>query len=179
MATLVYGEGVPTLGATRVKACLAIASLAAPSLATEINAVTSIEISTHLYPPGWTPSGSTARGSKPARLSQKTTVETFNRTTYTIGDLQYAYLPQSADAAAGNEAKQLLVAGLRVYLVERIGLDAETVDWVAAQRVRTHFVECAAQIPMGDRTDENAEFYIQQAVRYVKGNGPVDGVIAT
>lgn len=178
MATLVYADGVPTLGATRVVACLTIASMAAPKLATEINAASSKEISTHLYPTGWTPSGSTARGTAPTRLSQKTQVESFNRTTYTIGDLMYAYLPQALATAPGNEPFALLTQGVIVYLVERIGLDAESVDWAVTQNTITHYIQVGAQIRMGDRSDENGEFFIQQAVRYMKGTGPVAGVLA-
>lgn len=177
MPTLVYGEGVPTLGATRVMAVLTMASMAAPDLSTDILHATSVEISTHLYPAGWTPGGTTARGTQPARLSTKVQVESFNRSTFTIGDLQYVYLPQAADAAAGNEAKELLVSGVKVYLVERIGLDAEAVDWAIGQRTVTHYVQVGAQIKSGDRTDENGEFFITQAVRYVNATGPVDGVI--
>jgi hypothetical protein len=133
MATLVYTGGIPTLGATRVMSVLTVANSAAPVLTTEINAASSKEISTHLYPAGWAPTGSTAKGTQPPRLSQTTQVENFNRTTFTLADLQYAYLPQSAPTATGNEAFNMLVKNLIVYLVERIGLDAETVDWATTQ----------------------------------------------
>ena len=176
--TLVYPEGTPTLGNTSVKGVLTIASLAAPSLATEINAVSSLDLSAHLYPEGWTPSGTTARGTARARLASKTVVEVFNRTTYTLGDLQYVYDPQAADSDPGNEAKELLAEGTQLYLVERIGLDAEDDAWAATQHVLIHHVEVGPQIRSGDRTDENGEFFITQPIRYVRGTGPVEGIIA-
>ena len=61
--------------------------------------------------------------------------------------------------------------------MERIGLDAEDDAWAVGQRTRAHKVVLGPQIPMGDRTDDNAEFYIMQPVAYVGTTGPVDGII--
>lgn len=176
--TVVYPEGTPTLGNTKVKAVVSVADLAAPKLATEINAVTSVDISCYLYPAGWAPTGATAKGTKPTRLCSKTELEQLNRTTWSIGDLQYVYDPQAADSADGNEAKELLQEGTSLYLVERIGLDADDTAFAVAQHTRTHYVTLGAQVPSGDRTDENGEFFITQSVVYAN-SGPVDGVIAT
>lgn len=175
--TLVYPEGTPTLGNTKVKATLAVAVLTAPKLATEINAATSVDLSCYLYPAGWSPAATTAKGSKPTRLCSKTEQQQFNRTSYEIGDLQYVYDPQGEPTAEANKAQTLLVEGTKVYLVERLGLDAQTSAFAASQKVRTHYVVLGPQIPSGDRTDENGEFFITQSVIYVN-NGPVDGVIA-
>jgi hypothetical protein len=176
--TLVIPEGTPTLGNTRVKVLVTMPSLTAPSLATAINAVTAIEISCHLFPEGWNPTGTTAVGTRRARLCQKSQVEVLNRTTYAAGALQYVFNPQLADAGVGNEAKLLLVQGAKLYFVERLGLDSQTVAWAATQRIRTHYLELGPQIVSGDRTDENGEFFITQTAVYVNGAGPVDGVIA-
>ena len=175
--TIVYPEGTPTLGNTKVAAAVAVADLEAPKLATEINAATSVDVSCYLYPAGWSPTASTAKGTKPPRLCDKVTREQFNRTTYSIGDLQYVYDPQAADSASGNEAKELLTEGTQIYLIERIGLDAQADAFAVGDRVRVHYVELGPQIPSGDRTDENGEFFITQSVIYVN-DGPVDGVIA-
>jgi hypothetical protein len=165
--TVVYPEGTPTLGNTKVVAAVAVASLTAPKLATEISAATSVEISCYLFPAGWAPTASTAKGTKMARLCDKILREQFNRTTYSIGDLQYVYDPQGDDSDPGNEAKELLVEGTQIYLIERIGLDAQDDAMAVADRVRTHHVELGPQIPSGDRTDENGEFFITQCVVYV------------
>lgn len=174
--TVVYPEGTPTLGNTKVKAVLSVASPTAPKLATEINAATSVDISCYLYPAGWNPTGTTAKGTKPTRLCSKTQLEQLNRTTWTLADLQYVYDPQADDTAPGNEAKELLVEGTTLHLVERIGLDADEDVFAVGQRTRDHFVTLGAQIPSGDRTDENGEFYITQSVIYAN-SGPIDGVI--
>jgi hypothetical protein len=177
--TLVMPDGVPVLGATAVKAVVTIADPTAPSLATEINAVTSKDISLHLSGSGWSPGGTTNKGTKPARLGSKTQAEQFNRTTFTLGTLQYVFDPQGDDTDAVNAAKALLVEGTKIHLLERLGLDAETDAWAAGQKTVDHHVELGPQIKgPADRSDENAEFVIMQDVIYVSGAGPVDGVIA-
>lgn len=175
--TVVYPEGTPTLGNTKVKAVLSISDLEAPDLSSEINAGTSVDISCYLYPAGWSPTGTTAKGTKPDRLCSKTSLEQLNRTTYSLGDLQYVYDPQASSSAEANAARTLLAEGTSLYLVERIGLDSDDVAFAAGQAVRTHYVTLGAQIPSGDRTDENGEFYIMQSLVYAN-SGPVDGVIA-
>lgn len=175
--TIVYPEGTPTLGNTKVAAVVSVADSEAPKLATEIAAATSVDISCHLYPGGWAPSATTNKGEKPARLCSKRTQQQFNRTAYEIGDLQYVYDPQGADTDPSNEAKELLVEGTQVYLVERRGLDAEDEPFAVGDRVRVHHVRLGPQIPSGDTTDENGEFFITQSVIYVS-DGPVDGVVA-
>lgn len=176
--TLVMPEGVPTLGATKVKAVVTIASQAAASLATEINAASSVDLSLYLYPAGWAPTGASAKGTRPVRLGSKSQREIFNRTTYSLGDLQYVYDPQGA-ATGVNSAKTLLAAGTKIHLVERRGFDAETQAFAVGDKYRDHYVVLGAQVEAGDATDENGEFYITQSVIYYGTNGPVAGVVAT
>lgn len=175
--SIVYPEGTPTLGNTKIKAVLTVASLAAPKLATEVNAVTSVDASCYLYPAGWAPTATTSKGSKPARLCSKRELQQFNRTSFEISDLQYVYDPQGDDTVAANALKKLLVEGAIINLVERIGLDAQTVPFAATQKVITHLVRMGPQVKSGDRTDENGEFFITQSVIYIN-DGPVDGVLA-
>jgi hypothetical protein len=174
----VYPEGTPTLGNTSVVGILTVANQAAPKLATEINAVTSVDVSCYLYPAGWSPTATPAKGTKPARLCSKKTQEQFNRTAYAIGDLQYVHDPQAADSADGNEARELLQEGTQLHLLERQGLDAEDTAFAVGQHTIDHYVVLGPQIRSGDRTDENGEFFITQSVIYV-GDGPVEGIVAT
>lgn len=177
--TLSVPDGIPTLGAIKVKGVLTIASQAAPSLATEINAASSKDISVHLYPAGWTPTADTAIGTAPARLGSKVVKQQFNRTTYQMGALQYVYDPQGTSSAAANTARTLLTEGLSIHLVERRGPDATSVAFAVADKVRDHYVVLGPQVEMGDAADENGEFWISQVVRYINASGPVAGVIAT
>ena len=175
--TVVYPEGTPTLGNTKVTAALSVANLAAPKIATELNAATSVDMSCYLYPAGWNPSATTNKGTKPPRLCSKNTQEQFNRTAYALADLQYVHDPQAADAAVGNEARELLVEGTEVVLVERQGLDAQDDPYTLGEFVISHKVVLGPQVWSGDRTDENGEFFITQAVIYVN-DGPVRGILA-
>lgn len=175
--TVVYPEGTPTLGATKVVAAVTVADGTAPKLATEIDAATSVELSCFLLANGWNPDASTAKGTKPARLCSKTQQEQLNRTTWTIPDLMYSYDPQADDAAAENKAKALLVEGARIAVVERRGPDAQDEPFAVGDRTRTFFLELGPQIDSGDLTDENGEFYIKQSAVLV-GEAPVHGVVA-
>lgn len=176
--TVIYPEGTPTLGNTKVQAVVTIADATAPKLATEINAATSVEISCALLAGGWTPDATTAKGERARRLCSKKGREVLNITTYTIGALQYVHNPQADDTAAGNETRELLVEGTKIHLLERQGLDAEDDAWAVGQHTIDHYVVLGPQIRSGDRTDENGEFFITQELVYVK-DGPVNGVIAT
>lgn len=174
--TVVYPEGTPTLGNVKVKAVASIADLTAPKLATEIDAGTSVDISCYLYADGWTPSGSTAKNTKKRRLCSRRDVEQLSVTTYSVGALRYTHDPQGADADTGNEARELLQEGTKIYFVERQGLDALDEPFAVGDRVLTHYLELGAQIESND-TDENGEFYIMQEVVYVN-DGPKVGIVA-
>jgi hypothetical protein len=175
--TVIYPEGTPTLGNVKVKAGLATTNLAAPALATEINAVTSVDLSCFFYADGWSATASTAKQTKKRRLCTKRDTESLHTTTYSIAALKYVHDPQGADADAGNEARELLQEGAKLYFWERHGLDAQDEPFTVADRVRTHWLELGPQIEMPD-PDENGEFYIMQEVAYVN-DGPVAGVVAT
>lgn len=177
--TLVAPEGVPSLGARKVKAVVTIADDTAPKLATEISAASSEDVTLYLSADGWSPTGTTAKGTAPRRLGSKRSQERLNTTTYSLGTLRYVYDPQGDDDDPGNEAKALLTEGSKIHLLERLGLDAEEVAFAVGQKTRDHYVELGPQIPMGDPTDENAEFVMAQECVYVLPAGPVDGVVVT
>lgn len=174
--TVVYPEGTPTLGTTRLKAGVVIpTSLSAPSLATNINAVSSVDITGHLFVAGWNPTGSQGKGQRAPRLGSTSNRDSLNRAQWTAPTLQYVYDPTADDSAPGNEAKELLAEGTEVVIYERRGLDSDTA-FAAAQRIRVHHLRVGAQFPMGDAADENGEFFMQQETEYV--SDPVDAVIA-
>ena len=176
--TIIMPDGVPTLGATAVKAVVAVADMTAPLLATELEATSSVDISLFLSAAGWNPNAASNKGTRPARLGSKTQRDTFNRTTYSLATLQYVYDPQGDDTVAENKAKALLLEGVTIYLVERLGLDAEDDAWAVGQKTRTHKVTLGVQSVGGDRTDENGEFVLMQDAIYANLEGPVDGTIA-
>lgn len=176
--TLIMPDGVPVLGATSVIICQSIADMTAPKLATELQAATSVDASLFLNPAGWAPNATSNKGTRPPRLGSKTQRETFNRTTYSMGTLQYVYDPQADDTDPSNAVKAACAPTTTVYAVERLGLDAETDAWAVTQKVRVHKITLGVQNPSGDRSDDNAEFLLMQDAIYANLEGPVDGVIA-
>lgn len=175
--TIIQPEGVPTLGNTAVKAVVDVADPTAPKLATELNAATSVDISLFLEAAGWNPQATSNKGTRPARLGQKTQRESFNRTTYSMGTLQYTFDPQALDTDDENKAKTLLTEGTTIYLVERLGMDAENDAWAVGQKTVTHKVILGVQATGGDRTDENGEFVKMQDAIYAALEGPIEGVV--
>lgn len=172
--TLLVPEGVPTLGATKLLAVPTMASMAAPDLSTDIANVAAVELSCFVYADGWNPTATQGKGTKRARLCQTTQRQSLNRATLESPTLQYVYLPQESDATAGNEAKELLVEGAVIYVIERLGDDADT-PFAIGDRTLTHHLRLGRQTPAGDRSDENAEFFIMQETEYV--SDPTPGVI--
>lgn len=172
--TEVYPEFAPVLGAVKVAAVVAVADPAAPKLATEINAATSVGLTCALMAGGWAPTGSQGKGTRRRRLCDRSTAEVLNAVQYSIGALMYTTgNPQAPE----TEITNLMVEGARIYIVERLGEDEDNV-WAVADRVRTHYVELGAPIKVYDTADDNGEFTISQEVVYVNGSGPVDGVVA-
>lgn len=171
-------EGTPTLANTKIVAVLSVADTAAPKKATEIDAVTSLDFTCYLFADGWTPTASTAKGQSRRRLCSPRSAERLNTTTFSIGALQYSHNPKTADGSVGNEARELLTEGTKIYLVEGQGIDGQTGEFTAGDRVRTHYVELGPQIDSGDQTDENGEFFIMQELVYVTADGPVVGTVA-
>ena len=172
--TIMYPESTPVLGNVKVKVAVAVADMTAPKLATEINAATSVELSCAFMAAGWTPTGSQGKGTKMRRLCSKFDVEQLNPVQFSLGALQYSTGdPQNPE----SDIVDLMVEGARVYVVERLGMDAEDEPFATTQKTRTHYIELGEPIKVYDTTADNGEFYISQEAVYVS-RGPVDGVIA-
>lgn len=172
--TVVYTESVPSLGATKLAAVVTVADLEAPILATEIKAVTSVEMTGRIFADGYNPGGSQGKGSSRRRLGATTTKERLNSAQHTSPSLQYPHDPSAADDATGNEAREALQEGTVWNFVERRGPDSDD-DWAEDERVRVHKLKMGKQFEM-DSTDENGEFYIMQETEYVN-EGPITGVV--
>jgi hypothetical protein len=163
----------PALGNVKVLAAVSIAAPATPDLSTELDAVTTVDLSCALLSDGFKPNADQSKTTKRRRLCAKSDSEILGPTTYKFDKLMYSTGdPQSPDAST----VALMVEGARVYLVERLGLDADAALAVA-QKVRTHYVELGAPVRVYDANADNGEFYIEQELVYVGGTGPVDGAI--
>lgn len=171
--TIVYPESAPVLGNVKVKAVVAIANLASPALATEVNAATSVDLSCAIMAAGWTPSTTQGKGTKMRRLCSTSDVEQLNPALHAVGTLLYSVGdPQSPETSITT----LLVEGAKIYFVERLGKDSETA-FAAGDKVRVHYLQLGKPYDIYDTTADNGEFHKGVEVVYVN-DGPKDGVIA-
>lgn len=161
--TVVFPEATKVQGNTSVTVVQTVADTAAPKLATEINAASSVNVSCFLYS-GGVGTSSTNKGEAPRRLCTTETFQQFGNTTYEITDLMYVYDPQGDDADPANEAKAALTEGTDVYLVVRKGLDAQSSAYATTQKVDVWHVRLGPQNRGATGDGEFDEFAITQSV---------------
>lgn len=161
--TVLFPEATKAQGNISVTVVASIADTSAPSLATDINAASSVNVSCFLYDNGSIVNVTTNKVTANARLCTTQQFQQFGNTTYEVADLIYVYDPQGADDDDPNKAKTLLDPGTEVYLVERLGLDAQTTAYAAAQIVNIYHVRLGEQNRTRQGDAEAAEFSITQS----------------
>ena len=168
--TVIYPEGVTVQGNIGLWVVPAIANPSAPSLA-EVTGVGSLNISCMLMGDSWAPTMEQNKGEAPRRLCSKTVVDRFGNVKYTLPDLNVTVDPQAESGDDGVKAYETLTPGLKPYILERLGIDAEEVAWAVGQWVIPWAVELGERGPItGDTSDEFAEFSYTQGL-VVRGNG--------
>lgn len=172
--TVYYPEATPVQGNTKVVATTAVANPAAPKLAIEINAASSVDLSLTLR--DWNPVVNTNSGTAPPRLGTKNQMPQEGRAQYQGIEIRYPYNPQEGDTHADNAAKALLVEGALIDFVVRKGLDAETEPFAVGDRTETWEVRAGRQNMTRSGDDEFAEYEIVQMVYPVRPEG--HGVVA-
>lgn len=173
MTTIVDPESAPVLGAVKVAAIVAIANPAAPDLSTEINAVTSVDLSCAFMANGWTPTTTQGKTTRKRRLCAKSDTEQLSPAVHSIGTLMWS----EGDPQAPNATLHaLMVEGAKLHLLERLGPDA-TDDFAIADKTRDHHVTLGRPYPVYDTTADNDEFSMAAEVVYVNSSGPVNGVV--
>lgn len=161
--TVLFPEATKAQGNISVTAVASIATPTAPSLATEINATSSVNISCFLYDNGSIVNATTNKVTANARLCTTEQFQQFGNTLFEVSDLMYVYNPQGSPTDPANKAKELLDEGAEVYLVERLGLDAQNTDYAAAQLVNVYHVRLGKQNRTRQGDAESAEFSITQS----------------
>lgn len=131
--TIIVPAGVKAEGNLKVAFVPTIADVSAPTVA-ELTATGALDVSFFIKGGAFKPSGEQARGDD-RRLGSTQTFETLGREKSTIDDIVYIADPQAAAATPGNKAMELFQAGVSGFFVVRYGLDALTVDFIAAQKV--------------------------------------------
>lgn len=161
--SVIFPEATQVYGNTSVVVVQTMANPAAPSLATDINHATSVNVSCYLYS-GGVGTSTTNKGEAPKRLCTTSVLQNFGTTTYEVTDLQYTYDPQEALSTENNEARNALTEGSEVYLVIRRGLSAQDTAYAAAQKVDVWHVRLGPQNKTQTGDGEFDEYSITQSV---------------
>lgn len=165
--TVVFPEAVKAQGNKSIKVVQTIADPAAPSLATEVNAATSVDVSGYLFG-DFSATATTNKGEAPRRLASTRTIQEFGNTNYEITDIQYVYNPQGDDTDEANAAKAALTEGTEVWLVERLGLSAQSEAYAATQKVNLHHVRLGPQNRTSTGDGEFDQLSITQSVIHIE-----------
>jgi hypothetical protein len=158
--TVIYPEATPVQGNTKVKVVTTIATLTAPSLATEVNAATSLDISCFIR--DWNPEMQSNSGSAPARNCTTVQLPVEGNTQFSAIEIRYTYDPQAADSTDDNKAKAKLIRGTEFYAVVRKGLDAQDTAFAATQYIEVWKFRCGRQNFVRSGTDEFSEYEVSQ-----------------
>lgn len=159
--TVSIPDYVTAEGNVKVAYVPAIASVTAPT-ATELNGASAVDITCFL-PETW--GGITADQSKgeQRRMCTKESFQSFGRTTRTVADFTYTYLPQATGTDPANKAKTALTPGAKGYLVVRYG-PAATGAFATADKVDILPVEVGTRSKATGGSDEFAPLTITQGM---------------
>lgn len=172
--TVIYPEATSVQGNTKIVAVATIADTSAPSLATEIGAAGSVDISCFIR--DWNPELQSNQGNAPSRLCTTVQLPVEGNTQFSPIEIRYVYDPQAADSTDDNKALALLTRGTELYFVVRKGLDAQDTAFAASQYVETWKVRCGRQNKVRSGEDEFSEYEISQLIFPLVE--PVDGQVA-
>ena len=153
-------EATPSLGAVKVAVVTAVANMAAPALAAEINAATSVEGT--LVFRDWAPDVQTNSGTAPRRLGTKNQFPQEGLSNYQAIEVRYPHNPAQDDTHVDNKMRAALAAGTIRFTVERQGPDAKTSAFAVAQKSIVWKYRCGRQTRTRSGDDEFAEFEIVQ-----------------
>lgn len=173
--TIIMPEHVSVMDNTKVALMTSVANLAAPSLATEINASSSLDVTCFVVG-GFAPTVQPSTAYPPPRLCGGLSLPVRGRSQLQPIRVRYVFHPQEADTTDNNKAKAFLAEGVLFFAMVRRGLPALTDAFTAAEKVQTWRFEAGPQneIPSGD--DDGAIWVVEQD--WLPKAMPVPGVIA-
>lgn len=151
---------VPSDGFVKLKWVTTIANPAAPSLATEINAASSLDLECYLKEM-FTPK-TEAAAVEDRRMCSKQVFQTPGTYTYTIDDLVAVYDVQNA-ASVANKAYAALTPGATGYLVARWGMDSDTA-YAAGQKVDVFPVTLGPRVKLPPEANSQLKFTVKPFV---------------
>jgi hypothetical protein len=166
--------GIKYEGNLKVAYVPTLTSITAPTV-TELTAAGALDVSFFLTAGNFKPNAEQARGDD-RRVGSKQTFQTLGRENASIDDIVYIADPQAAVSTPGNKAYELFKSAVTGFFIVRYGLDAETMDFVAAQKVDIWPIQFGVQNKTQQEADnEFAKITVTQAVAVT---GPVKRDIA-
>lgn len=164
-----YPDETPALGTTNIVVTAGILDPSAPSLATEVEAATSHEVTLTFHT--WDPQVNVNTGNSPARVGTKNQFPQEGLAAYQGIEVTYPYDPQADDEDPDNAAKADLVQGARKDVLVRKGKDTETEPLVVGDRTETWAVRCGRQTLTTLGEGEFAVHVVRQMLYPTKSEG--------
>lgn len=161
MSPIYEPVAVKQQGSDKIVFCTDLASAAAPSLATELNAASSVEGTLAMYGT-WRPPVNVETGNAPTRIGTSTQLPQEGNAQLQVIPVSYPHDPSADDTDPQNKLRALLAEGVELYAVVRRGVDKDT-DWTVGDRVEVWHVRCGYQdtdSATGD--DAFAEYAVSQ-----------------
>ena len=161
--TILFPEGVKSLGNTSIVVAPTIVDPQAPKVAEVSSGTGVVNASCYFYN---VPAATTtaARAEKPRRACEIKARQGFGIETTEIESLSYTYDPQGAVGDPANKVKEALAPYTEAWIVMRDGLPAEAENLKAGDKVNLHRVELGPQNRTRTGDDDQAEFSITQDV---------------
>jgi hypothetical protein len=161
MTSIYEPEAVPVQAMVKIAFVTALADTAAPAIASEVKAASSVEGTMVIRQ--WNPTTNVNTGNAPARLGTRVQQPVEGNAQRQPIAITYPYDPSVADSDVNNKLKALLAQNTVLYAVVRKGTDIDT-DWTVGDRADVWEIRCGYQSEeqSGDNTDEFAEFEIHQ-----------------
>ena len=155
-------DGVASNESVSIKWVTTIANTAAPALASEINAATSVTLEC-LMTDKFSPDASVEKVSLRRACSAQVR-ERNGAITRTVADIIAVYDPQAAGSAAINKAYTALAPRAQGYLVVRWGKHVDTA-WAVADKVDVYPVEIGYRSKIAGADNEELTFKAGVAIR--------------
>ena len=167
--TVINPEATGSYGQSTLIAVLTVADPANPSLATEINAASSVNLSFFLR--DFNPTAPQNKGTAPRRAGTKTQLDKLGAVQYAVDRLRCVYAPQEAAGTDNNKARDLLTEGTKLYIYEFPGIDPDTTAITAADLGRYHYLQLGKPVPGRSGDGEFDEYEMQLDVEYLLAPG--------
>lgn len=176
MTDIFFPPGVKVQGNQKIIAMLAVASEAAPSVATDVNAATSVELTEALYGT-WNAPVNVDTGSAPARIGTQAVLPEEGNANRQVIPITFPVDPSKPKSDPVNKVWATLTAGTILEVFVRNGTAKDT-DFAAGDTGLTYKVRVGYVPPDPGRTSDDAYGEFQIATNLIPLQEPVEATLA-